>query len=211
MGLDTNVDNGGSVVTSYQLEVNQGTPGSSFVPVTTYVSGSLSHTVSISNDNLVAGRFYIFRWYAVNAFGSGERSNELTVAFSAYPLATPAINKIMSLSSKTSISLTWNPVAAGAAPGGDILCYILVAKDILNGTVWTPFNGVALGARDQTKFTVQHLTPGREYKFTVTAYNFNGAGATSNEFTYLSCIVPENFEAPWRVFTTKTTIGIQWK
>jgi len=55
-----------------------------------------------------------------------------------------------------------------------------------------------------------HLVPGREYKFRVTAYNFNGAGAKSDEFSYLSCIVPENFAAPFRTFTTKSTIGIRW-
>jgi len=44
----------------------------------------------------------------------------------------------------------------------------------------------------------------------VTAYNFNGAGATSAEFSYLTCIVPEQFAAPFRVFTTTTSIGIQW-
>lgn len=54
------------------------------------------------------------------------------------------------------------------------------------------------------------LVPGREYKFRVTAFNFNGAGQKSNEFSYLSCIVPENFAAPFRTFTTKTEMGIRW-
>jgi len=58
---------------------------------------------------------------------------------------------------------------------------------------------------------VLNLVTGREYKFTVTAYNFNGAGATSAEFSYLACIVPEKFAAPYRVFTTTTSIGIQWE
>jgi hypothetical protein len=58
---------------------------------------------------------------------------------------------------------------------------------------------------------VLNLVTGREYKFTVTAYNFNGAGATSTEFSYLACIVPEKFAAPYRVFTTTTSIGIQWE
>jgi len=117
----------------------------------------------------------------------------------------------MSLSSKTSISVEWDPVTPGVAPGGDIWGYVLEVKDSVNGSVWEPFNGVLLGARDQIKYTARHLVPGREYKFRVTAYNFNGAGAKSNEFSYLSCIVPENFAAPFKTFTTKSTIGIRWE
>lgn len=142
LGLDTNVDNGGSIVISYNLEINGGIAGSAFVSVTTYQSGDLSHTVTILNDALVGGKIYTFRWYAVNLFGTGERSNEVTVALAPYPLATTSITKNMALSSKTSLSLTWSPVTAGATPGGNILGYILKAKDILNGTVWTAFDGV---------------------------------------------------------------------
>ena len=123
--LNTNVDSGGSVVTQYILQRNEGTAGSAFTQVSTYPSGSLSHTVSIANDGLVAGKIYTFRWYAVNAFGSGEYSNELTVALSAYPVATAQIRKVMAISSKTSISLSWDPVTPGASPGGDILGYVL--------------------------------------------------------------------------------------
>lgn len=116
----------------------------------------------------------------------------------------------MGLSTKTSISVEWDPVAPGVSPGGDIWGYVLEVKDSVNGTIWEPFNGVNIGARDQIKYTVMNLLPGREYKFRVTAYNFNGAGAKSSEFSYLSCIVPENFAAPYRTFTTISTIGIRW-
>lgn len=166
--------------------------------------------MSIADDGLEAGKFYIFRWYAVNAFGSGELSNELTVALAAYPLASTQIRKVMSLSSITSISVEWNPVAPGASPAGDILGYRLTVKDTLNGTVWTAFDGKELNVRTQTKYTVRNLVPGRLYAFTVSAWNFNGEGQLSTEYEFLSCIVPEYFAAPVRTFTTKSQMGIKW-
>ncbi len=137
------------------------------------------HKVTVADDDLIPGLIYTFRWYAINAFGSGQLSNEITVALAAFPVATTAITKNMATSSNTSISVSWNPVTSGASPGGDILGYALQVVDSLNGSSWTAFNGTPLGIRTQTKFNVRNLVPGRLYIFTVTAYNFNGAGATS--------------------------------
>ena len=83
LSLDISIDNGGSVVTEYVLQRNQGTSGSAFTNIPTYTSGDLTHTVSTTNDGLTTGTIYTFRWYAKNAFGDGEVSNELTVALSA--------------------------------------------------------------------------------------------------------------------------------
>ncbi len=210
--LNTNVDNGGSVVTQYILQRNAGVAGTTFTALSSYVSGTLSHTVSTLTpaDGLVAGKIYTFRWYAVNAFGSGEFSNELTVALAAKPAATAQIRKVMTLSSKSSISVEWDAVAGGTTPGGDILGYVLQVKDTLNGSVWTAFDGPSLGIRTQRRLTVRNLVPGRLYGFTVTAHNFNGAGTKSAEYQFLSCIIPSNFGAPWRTYTKKNEIGIQW-
>jgi hypothetical protein len=54
------------------------------------------------------------------------------------------------------------------------------------------------------------LSSGREYKFTVTAYNFNGAGANSNTYSFYSCVNPSQFLAPLRSTSTKTSITITW-
>jgi len=88
LALDTNVDSGGSVVTEYILERNQGTAGSAFQKVTTYVSGSLQHTITVAEDLMIAGKIYTFRWYAKNVFGDGERSDEVTIALAANPVDT---------------------------------------------------------------------------------------------------------------------------
>jgi hypothetical protein len=159
----------------------------------------------------VAGKIYTFRWYAVNVFGSGPLSKEITVALAAYPAAPTSISKNMALSTSSSINLNWSPVAAGASPGGDILGYVLVAKDTVNATEWTVFDGVKLGIVSQTKITVTNLVPGRVYSFKVTAYNFNGAGATSSAFEFFSCVLPTGFEAPKRISTTVSSMEISWR
>ncbi len=104
--------------------------------------------MTIADDSLIAGKIYTFRWYAKNYFGNGERSDEVTIALAAYPLATTNIRKVMTLSSKTSIALDWDPITPGVSPAGDILGYVLEAKDSVNGTVWQPFNGVKMALRD---------------------------------------------------------------
>jgi hypothetical protein len=57
----------------------------------------------------------------------------------------------MGLSTKTSISVEWNPVTPGVSPGGDIWGYIVEVKDSVKGTIWELFNVVKIGARDQIK------------------------------------------------------------
>ena len=104
--------------------------------------------MTVADDSLVAGKIYTFRWYAVNYFDNGERSDEVTIALANYPLATTNIRKVMTLSSKTSIALDWDPVTPGVSPADDILGYVLEAKDSVNGSVWQPFNGVKMALRD---------------------------------------------------------------
>jgi hypothetical protein len=51
---------------------------------------------------------------------------------------------------------------------------------------------------------------GGEYKFTVTAYNYNGAGTTSSTYSFYSCVYPSDFSAPYRTASTTSTITIGW-
>lgn len=78
----------------------------------------------------------------------------------------------------------------------------------MNGTVWIAFDGVEAGLTSQTKYTVHNLAPGMEYKFKVTAYNLNGAGIESAEYSFYSCVLPSGFKAPERADSTQTSISI---
>jgi hypothetical protein len=104
--------------------MNTGTTGSPFSNVTTYTSGSLSHTLTTADDGLVDGKIYTFKWYAVNDYGTGEDSDEIQVGVTDVFAASASMTKVSSLSTKTSISVTWGAVTAGTTPAGDILGYI---------------------------------------------------------------------------------------
>lgn len=210
LNFDTNVDNGGSPITLYTLEMNTGTTGSAFSPVASYASGSLTHTLTTATDNLVSGKIYTFRWYATNVIDDSDVSDETSAAVTASPIASTLVFRNMAYSTQTSMNIEWNSVSDGTSPGGLITGYVLTVKDCHNGTTWDAFNGVDLNIPSQTKITVLGLTPGREYKFWVTAYNYNGAGTPSSVYSFYSCVLPLGFSAPVRTDSTKTTIDIAW-
>lgn len=78
----------------------------------------------------------------------------------------------------------------------------------MSGEVWIAFDGVESGLPTQTKYTVHNLISGKEYKFKVTAYNLNGAGFESDEYSFYSCVLPSAFNAPLRTDSTQTSISI---
>jgi len=209
--LDTVLDNGGSSITSYVLQHDSGSTGASFTTVASYVSGTTTPTLSVPADLPTAGTVYGFRFYAVNAKGQSEYSPILYAAVSDPPVASASITKDDSMSSSTSIYVTWAQVADGPSPGGEIKGYVLTVKDCQNGTEWEAFNGVSLGLTSQRAFLQKGLTPGREYKFSVVAYDSNGPGAASAVYSFYSCVPPSGLAAPTRSSSTKTTMTVDWE
>jgi len=108
------------------------------------------------------------------------------------------------------MTLSWTGVTAGTTPGGDILGYVLTVRDCMNGTTWIAFNGVEMSTPTQRKTTVSGLVPSREYKVTVTAYNLNGAGDTSADFSFYACGLPRDLTAPYRVTSNLLTMTVGW-
>ena len=105
-----------------------GTSSSAFSAVTTYTSGSLSHTLTDLGDGLVTGLTYSFRFKATNAIGDSEYSTVITVSANDPPGTPTAITQDMTLSTETSINVYWDSIADGAAPGGTITGYILTVE-----------------------------------------------------------------------------------
>jgi len=103
-------NNGGSSITSYVLEMNQGAKDTPFTEVASYVQTSfiMQHTVTYATDLIVTGRIYTFRFKAVNNKGNSSYSELLTVACNAPPskAPTPVVN--YSYSTRSSIFVSWD-------------------------------------------------------------------------------------------------------
>ena len=83
------IDNGGSVVTSYELYVNDG--DSSNEPETkimTYTDGQMEHVLKDDDDSLTAGLIYKLKFRAINAIGNSDDSEIVQYALVDKPSAT---------------------------------------------------------------------------------------------------------------------------
>ena len=107
MQLFEPVDNGGSIVTRFELYMDGGS-GFGIVANLDYDLGALLiQTVTADKDGipLVPGNKYYFKAIAYNIKGASEFSNEIVTAASALPVAPNAPYKVNSASSLTSIYL----------------------------------------------------------------------------------------------------------
>lgn len=143
--LDISVDNGGSAITAYVLQVATGLGSSSWSDVTDYTSGNTAVTVS---DTFVdAGEIHKFRFYATNAKGNSDYSDELVVAATPLPDAN-AMTLAKASGTETSITISWSDLSDGTAPGGTGLGYILSMTNLDTSATTEVFNGVEAGLPD---------------------------------------------------------------
>lgn len=101
------LDNGGSIVTKFELYMDGGTGFGLVASVDYDLGAQLIETVSIDKDgnNLVAGNKYYFKVKAYNVKGGSQFSHEIVAAASALPTAPAAPFKVNAQSSLTSIYL----------------------------------------------------------------------------------------------------------
>lgn len=115
------VEDGGSPISSYILEVCQDNSArtlclidAQFNSLASY-SSTVQHTLTVAADSLVTGAIYKIRYRAQNSVGGiGPASDPLSVAFADKPVASTTISKNMQLSSKSSLSLYWSDVVVPA-------------------------------------------------------------------------------------------------
>jgi titin len=154
--------NGGSAITDYVVEFND---GSGFA---TFADGT-SATAAATVTGLTNGTAYTFRVSATNAAGTGSTS---TVSASVTPLTTPgAPTGVSGTPGNTQVVLTW---AAPSSVGGSAITDYVV--EFNNGVSWSTF---ADGTSASTGATVTGLSNGTAYTFRVSATNSVGTGASS--------------------------------
>ena len=103
--LEPPVDNGGSVITSYQLWVDtlQTTPSYTLI----YSGLALEVDIDSVTAGLSTGVIYRFRVQAVNQFGSSDYSQDTLASLGSVPMIPNSPVKVELLSTQTSIAVQW--------------------------------------------------------------------------------------------------------
>lgn len=193
--------NNGATVTAYELWRDDGDYSSA---VATQITG-YDQSAQFKVTSLTTGVVYRFGVIAVNSVGDSSMSYYGTFAAAGLPSAPTAIHKDSSASDKTSISLYWDSVT-----GSDISTtgYNLYMTEYGSTDFTLIYDG---SNKPQTlSYLVEDLNTSSQYTFKLTALNFNGEGAYSNEFTFNACTTPSGFSAPWKQASTSTSITINW-
>jgi hypothetical protein len=129
------LDDGGSFVEQYVLEIDQGLEDTEFKEVSSYDKQSflMQHTLTFASDNIITGKIYTFRFKSVNSKGSSEYSEYLSIAANIPPLKANDPYVVYSMSSRTSIFVKWDRNQDGVGVGGLITGYKLYMDDGYGG------------------------------------------------------------------------------
>lgn len=93
----------------------------------------MTHTLTFATDGVTTGLIYTFRFKAVNDKGSSEYSEQVSIAANEPPLqsATPVVD--YTLSTRTSIFVSWDLNDNAIGDGGLITGYKLYMDDGYGG------------------------------------------------------------------------------
>jgi hypothetical protein len=172
---------GGSPITSYTI-----TPYIGTTPQTpTTVSGPTPATKA-TVTGLTNGTAYTFTVTATNAIGTGPASAASNAVTPSAPTAPAAPSNVSATAGSGSASVSWTAPSSG---GSAITSYTVTPY--IGTTAQTPT--MVSGSPPATTATVNGLTNGTAYTFTVTATNAIGTGpasAASNAVTPSAAVLP---------------------
>lgn len=103
----------------------------------------MTHTVDTTNDPVVSGTIYQFKWRCANLErGHSDFSEILSAAVIGKPATPSAPTVDYTQSNSTSLYVQWTLVADGTLPGGKITGYKLYMDDGYGGNFRVIYNTV---------------------------------------------------------------------
>mmetsp|Transcript_23477 Transcript_23477/g.36170 ORF Transcript_23477/g.36170 Transcript_23477/m.36170 type:complete len:167 (+) Transcript_23477:497-997(+) len=159
-------------MTDYELWMDAGTSNSDFTNVhsTSGNSLSLTHTVTLADDNLVLGNHYSFKFRSKNDVGYSEFSSIKRIGFGAAPEAVSTLASDLDNCGPTYVAMSWStPTGTHNLP---ILGYIVQMINPISDEWETILD--ASTDPDKLSHTEFGLVNLATYTFRVYAVNFNG-------------------------------------
>ena len=192
--------NGGSDITDYSISVSKD-DGTTWILLVDKVSAVRSSTIS----GLAKGKNYKFRVSAINAMGTSEFSEILSVSTLKTVASSPR-NVSAIATGTTAVTLSWDVPADN---GGDTInnYFIEYSKD--SGTTWKV---VSHPVSISTSLSISNLEGGTTYSFRVSAVNSVGNGDVSS--TALAETLNMVTTAPTSLVSgsvTSSSLLLQWK
>ena len=202
LSFSRSIDNGGSLITTYELEVDGETISDYDFSADGYSYTVDRTTLTLSNVTLTTGNTYRFKFRAVNANGPSAWSQPTSVAFAPLPASPSGLARSSSGNSETSISLIWNEITGETLP---VIQYVLYSNDGTSSDNKEIYRG------SSTHFILTDTNPGSQYTFYVAAENYNGESSLSSGLTLTSCVAPYSVYPPTLIESTATSLRLSWQ
>jgi hypothetical protein len=194
------VDNGGSPITNYSVELSTDS-GSSWVTARADVSASTASLVQLRSPGVT----YLIRIASVNSVGvSDYLSGSVTTSLAAPGAPTGLVLKSVTNSTAT---LGWS---APANTGGSVLINYVVEVSSDAGLSWSV---VPHSTTTTLGIVVPSLVPAKAYLFKVAAVTSFGVGLPSGTISVETPAIPEpTSPSDFKISSVKSTgVAISWK
>ncbi|HEY3420631.1 MAG TPA: fibronectin type III domain-containing protein [Methanomassiliicoccales archaeon] len=177
----TPADNGGAVITGYDVYRGYVSGGQESTPI-----AALGNVLAYTDTGLTNGVTYYYRVSAVNSDGAGERSNEAA----ATPATTPSAPSLTSATpGNGQVVLIW---ASPSGNGGSIITNYRVYRGIASG-----YETLLTTVGDVLTYTDSGLDNDQTYCYRVSAVNGAGDGPVSDQLSATPVgppTTPQNFQ-----------------
>ncbi len=196
-------DNGGAVISGYQIEVSpNGTSN-----WTDLVANSRSASTSHAHENLPVGTTRYYQIRAINTIGTGPVSNISSATTDALTAPDAPTELSATSSGPTSINLSWK---APSSNGGSAISGYRIEVSPNGTSSWTDL--VSHTRSRSTTYVHENLAPSTTRYYRISAINSTGTGAVSNVSSARTdaLTTPDAPTGLTATATGRTTIYLSW-